>query len=370
MHGKRVIFAEQYDILVILLMIVASVCGLLMNGGIDISLTLAVVPFISYFLGSNLTTNRRIADCAMSAIVLSSVPMAIMTAVGFVQKMIADVSLLEYFTSGASAVFDTPAELSVFLTVSVIFSAFVIKEKSGGARGFYLIIFLLDAIALVLASFIPSFLVIALCAILYGILAKKRNGGIIATVLAALIYLVYLLPGGILNTVLRGGTSSAEEQLLIRGEGIDIFLDNLLFGIGAGGESVYSELSSRGYYFSLDFGNIFLEIACESGIFALAIMLMILAVRIRHTGVYFQYLRSSYLLNYSVIMSVGFFAIMGFGAFSGILSDPVISFLMWFVFGMGSAILRILKNEFDDRRVYFRDQRSFDSSETEIEIRA
>jgi hypothetical protein len=63
------------------------------------------------------------------------------------------------------------------------------------------------------------------------------------------------------------------------------------------------------------------------------------------------------------------FVIISFGIFCAVFSDPVLTFLMWFIFGMGSSMLRISKREFDDRYVYFKDQSSFDSSEIIIGIR-
>ena len=366
-RGKRVFFFEQYDIVVLLLIAVTVVSGLVMNPRADFSLVLAAVPFLGYLIGSNLTTNKRVADCAMSAIAASSVPAAVIAMIRFVMA-VSRGEVPEFFKRAEPSVFNTAAAFSVYLTVSALFCIFFIKERRA-ASILYIFVLAADIIALVLAACPLTALIIALCFAVFRFFPSSRVGGSVTVGLGALLYLLYLIPENALNFIFRGnGTLTGKELILLKLESVEVFLDNLLLGVGAGKESVTEELTRRGF-FSPDFGNIFLELACESGVFALLLFILFICIRVRHSYVYFHYLRSVGQINYFTAMEVVSFAVIGLGIFCGIFSEPTLAFITWFVFGMGSAMLRISKREVDDRYVDFRDHRSLDSSEMEIEIR-
>ena len=58
-----------------------------------------------------------------------------------------------------------------------------------------------------------------------------------------------------------------------------------------------------------------------------------------------------------------------FGAFNYIWANMTAYYLFWCVFGLGSAGLRVSKQEFDDRVAYFSDGRADDSSAIDITIK-
>ena len=61
--------------------------------------------------------------------------------------------------------------------------------------------------------------------------------------------------------------------------------------------------------------------------------------------------------------------LMAYGAFYYIWADMTMYYLFWCVFGLGSASLRVAKQEFDDRFAYFSDGSAEDSSSIDISIR-
>ena len=71
----------------------------------------------------------------------------------------------------------------------------------------------------------------------------------------------------------------------------------------------------------------------------------------------------------SEITTVSVIMLMVYGVFNYIWSDMTMYYLFWCVFGIGSAVLRISKQEFDDRVAYFSDGSAEDSSSIDITIR-
>ena len=61
--------------------------------------------------------------------------------------------------------------------------------------------------------------------------------------------------------------------------------------------------------------------------------------------------------------------LMAYGAFNYIWADMTMYYLFWCVFGLGSATLRVAKNEFDESAAYFRDGSTEDASSIDIAIK-
>ena len=58
-----------------------------------------------------------------------------------------------------------------------------------------------------------------------------------------------------------------------------------------------------------------------------------------------------------------------FGAFTYIFSDITMYYLFWCMFGIGSAALRVSKQEYDDRAGYFSDGSGSDAASVDILIK-
>ena len=61
--------------------------------------------------------------------------------------------------------------------------------------------------------------------------------------------------------------------------------------------------------------------------------------------------------------------LMVYGVFHYIWADMTMYYLFWCVFGLGSASLRVAKNEFDESAAYFRDGSTEDASSIDIAIK-
>ena len=146
--------------------------------------------------------------------------------------------------------------------------------------------------------------------------------------------------------------------------------DNLFLGVGIGEESFFEEIRKYSLVYSYhNSGNFLLEIACEAGIISLIVFLAIYLIRIRHRRIYQPYVKNSQVsktASYTTAITV---ALMAYGAFNYIWADMTMYYMFWCIFGLGSAVLRVAKNEFDDRVAYFSDGSAEDSSAVDITIR-
>jgi hypothetical protein len=83
-----------------------------------------------------------------------------------------------------------------------------------------------------------------------------------------------------------------------------------------------------------------------------ALLILLLIVRLRHGAVYSSYVKRSQVRRIAPMMSVCIFSLLCLGATDYIWSDFSTYYLFWCVFGIGSATLRIAKQESDDRELY------------------
>jgi hypothetical protein len=115
--------------------------------------------------------------------------------------------------------------------------------------------------------------------------------------------------------------------------------------------------------------NVFLELGVEAGIFALIAFVTVLLVRLRHRAKYARYVGSSEVSVLSPAIGVTVLALIFYGSMNYIWGSCASFYLFWLVFGIGSASLRIAKQESDDRILYYEDARASDYSAIDVEIR-
>ena len=146
------------------------------------------------------------------------------------------------------------------------------------------------------------------------------------------------------------GDSSISSRLSIWRSSIDMFLDNLFVGVGIGTGSFSKEflLFAEDSVTAPHSHNLFLEIGCEAGIFALLLFIFLLLVRIRHRASYAKYVRGSSVDNLSTVTGTAVFGLLVYGMTDYIWYSPVTYTLFWIIFGIGSSALRIAKAEHDE----------------------
>lgn len=377
--GKRIYFFEQYDVIILLFAVFFLVSGIF-NKGLDSfenSLVLFALAF-AYVPASNLITNRRIAECAFNAVIVFSLPPAILAiceyAFGVASFNWLDSSFAGLISGRATSTFENPNILAVYLIVAVIFSlgySFSVKNKK--FKLVYIAIFLIDTAALVFTWSRGAWIAVALSLLVFLIMKLKKFPGALLITLAAIPYLLFLLPESVLYriaSIFGASDSSTVYRLSVWRSSIKMFLDSPFTGVGVGSAAFndeFAHFAESGVSSPEHSHNLFLEIACEAGIFALLLFAALLVVRAMHHSSYLPFTGRSTVGLFSTVTAVAIFALITFGVTDYIFYDRGMYFLFFTVFGMGSSLLRISRNQHDDRLIYYSDMNP-SSSATDVKI--
>ncbi len=356
--GKRVFSFEQYDALLMFIMVLTLISGAFSKaGGFALSLMMAVF-MLGYFMASNLITNRRLADSIITAVLLSSIPPSVISFYNMVSAIISDTAgeLVRY---GVASVFPSTESFSVFLLVSIAFAMALIAQATGFTRVLFVFAMLLDIGALVMCSEPFAIFALVLGIVLYLIINLRRGRTDIATPI--MIVLPYIAVTAIM--LIDPSFLSLGDSVALWGRSLEAFVYNIVIGIGVNPES-----------FALAVGggecapNIFVEMGLDIGIFALTAFILLLIIRTRHRMIYHEYAKHSEVAMISPVISVATLAIVAFGTTASVFADVYSYYIFWCVFGIGSAVLRVAKKEYDDRVLYFEDAIDSESSVVDVKI--
>lgn len=365
--GKRVLNLEQYDIIILMMLIVVLISGIFLKGIESFEWSVKYISLsLVYILAGNIITNRRLADCALNAIIFSSVLPAVTSVVEFI-RAIAYSSMEELYYNGISSIFSTREIAAAHFAVSVAMAVAMAIQTKGFVRSGYITVGVLT-----LAGLIFTFEPFAYIAFILGVLAYfclRRGGfaGVLLLPLAAVPYLTLLLPGDFLSRVFGMTTDGLYPKDIpaLWQTTFEKFTDNIWLGIGIGSEAFLEEISVEGVTNS---HNLFLEVATEAGVFALLALVLIIWVRMRHRIVYQRYLKHSDVKFISASAASAIFVLVTLGATTYIWQDMSLYYLFWCVFGIGSAALRISKQQSDDRTLYYQIDRDVDNFDISVNI--
>lgn len=365
--GKRVFSFEQYDILILLLMSMILISGIFIKGMESFTSSAALcIMSLGYFLTSNIITNRRLADRAMNAIVVSAVAPSLMSIGAAIAKLVDGVSLSGIL--GIRATFESTDLYAAFLVAALCFSVAHAKQTHAPLKKtLYSISAFLTLVALVLTGevFCIAALIIGVAAYFAG--KSGRLAPLLLTLLFVLPYLIHLLPDSVLNTVYTFTPSSPDydsvkDTLLAS---LNLFSNNFVFGIGMGTDSFASEIQKYGIT-AQNSGNLFLELALEAGVMALVCFVLLIIVRLRHRVRYRPYIKNSVFHNSHPAVSAAIFALLSYGAFCYLFSGVTMMYFFFVVFGIESGMLRVARHECDERALYYLHSRADDSSEIDV----
>lgn len=368
--GKRVYYLERYDLLLGVFLLFFLISGVFVKGVESFGASLVVILFaLGYVLTSSLVSNRRLAHCAINAVVISAIPVsviAIVEAAGIISK-----NGYAGF-GGVSATFASPSSLAVYLIVVAVFSLYLAKvRRRTAAKLLYAIVFILVFFALLTTAETWAFIAGFFGVIAYGAASVRRVGSIIAGVVSLLPYALLAFGERTLSLLDKIPVFDAVgfTELAARwSASFRMLADNLFVGVGVGGDSFLEELGKYSDLTYTDSGNFLLEIGCEAGIFALAAFILMILLRLVHRTVYRRYTVGSEVHHLTDFSAVTLTVLLVYGAVNYLWSDFTLNYLFWCVFGIGSAALRVAKREFDDRAAYFSDGRSSDASSVDVLI--
>ncbi len=370
--GKRVYFFEQYDLVLLIMLACILISGIFVKG-VDSFLSSVVMILLAagYVMASSLVTNRRLADCLINAVIISAFPIALLAlAEGAAEIYL--VGLADF--AGVSATFDKPYTLAMFLIAAGAFSLyFADVRRNKLAKAFYSTVFITNFAALLVTKSPWALITAIIGTLVYAVSKFKSGSGILMTLMAVLPNTLLFIPKSYLAAVTGNPIVKALgfSELIDRWHTVYKMLgNNLLLGVGIGEESFTEEMAKYAEQFSFtDSGNFFLQIFCEAGVFSLIAFLVILLIRVIHRNIYVPYVKGSQVSKLSRFTSVCTVCLLVYGVFNYIWADMTMYYLFWCIFGLGSAALRVSKQEFDDRVAYFSDGRTEDSSSIDITIK-
>ncbi len=347
--GKRVYNVSVYDLIILFLLIFLAISGAvngdMPNALVMMSLTLAYIP------ASNLIVNRRLSDCAVNALIASSVPIALMGTVEFIMSFFGRGIL------GEDLIFGGVGAFGAYSLISAVFSLVAFLESRRSFRKIIFgSVFALHAASIILSMNTELWLAVAVTVAAYFIVKAPRVKKELLLVLLLLPYLVFILPDSVLNTafeLLGMKRSFTELASLLRGA-LDAFGESPVFGVGFGKNSFGANLPIS---LLTGFGAVVALLFCASVILS-AVEMSQLTHQLRHSDV-----RS---IGESSMLAM--FSAMAFGVFFDIFSDVTLYFLFVSVFGIFNSSMRIAKTEYDERLGYFGDQRSDDSYVVDMRI--
>ncbi len=366
--GKRVYAFEQYDLIIGLFVVFLLISGVFVKGleSFSSSVFLSLMA-CGYSLSSSLITNRRLADCMMNSIIVSSIPISIIA----ISQGIVGLTLGTF--GGVSGSFSTPGELAVFLIVSTIFTLYYIRvNKSTWVKSLYAVFFVLAFVALIFVGDLWVFITGFIALLAYGATKMQRFSGIAMVGICAFPSLIIFLPASLLTALSRLPIISLlklDEYAIRWHSSLMMMLDNLFVGIGIGPDCFREEIGNYdiGANYS-DSGSFFLEIGVEAGIFALLAFLLLFLIRLRHRSNYTRFLKKSQVRLLSRFSAVALVALIVYGSFDYLWSEPSAIYLFWCVFGASSAGLRVSRQNYDDYVGYYSDGRSDNSSALDVEL--
>ena len=363
--GKRVYVLEQYDILIGLVLVFVLTSGIFLKGIESFeSSVMLLLGAVGYVIAGNLVTNRRLADRFTVAVSISALPAATYVIAKFLFGAVRG----DYTYSAGG--FYSSSTIGLFLLVSGFFIlSCLIESKSVGARIFYSALLAVTAVALGLILNFVAYITVAFAIAAYFILKARRGAPILLVLLCAIPYIPFLLPvaltDGAIATALLGRPMSEHLEILrMAGR---VFLEHPFLGIGMGSESFSAEMARFGI--SADScGNLFLELACEAGVFALIFFVLVLIVSMRHRSRYRHYVKHSEVRTASKTAAVVTASMIVYSTVFYIWDTVAVCYIFWTVLGFGSASLRIAKREYDDRKIYYNDVVSPESSDVDVQL--
>lgn len=359
--GKRVFNFGIYDVLILLVGLFVFVGGAL--GGSADTLKNSVVfiaLMLAYFPVSNIIVNRRLANAAINAIIVSAIPIIAIAVVEFIVELPSTpYSPPTHSTPGISAFFATPSALLAYMLVSAMLTMVVAtRKKKIYKKIFYGAVCLLEVGVLIISMRPEAWIAMLMAILAYPIIKSRRIPLVFLLAFILLPHVVVALPNEFFDAIYEtfGKNISFADKLACFKYGAEVFSENIWFGIGRGNTKFAVIM------------NTVLGIGVEFGIFTLVLFCVMTVTRLHHLSYYRIYVRSSIVRSTGEMTTLALVALLAYGSLEYIFADVSVIYLFWLVFGISSAVLRTAKREHDDRQGYYGDSSSSDFSALDISV--
>ena len=288
--GKRVFRLRLIDILVCVFALLYLMGGFITSGGIDSfkSALVYCVLITVYFLVVNLFNTREWLQRSIASIAVPSIFVALYGIVGYASDTLQvkwlDMSMFSDITNRAVSFFENPNMLATYLIMTLPFVMMCVysDKLSAKFRVFSLIGAGVSAGCIVLTWSRGAWLGVLVGMIVFTLIINNR--AIKYWLVAGLTspFWVSIIPDNVTNRFMSIGNladSSTYYRLYTWKGSIKMFLDHWIGGIGVGEAAfthVYPLYSYIGIESTVHSHNVFLQIAIELGVVALALFLIIM----------------------------------------------------------------------------------------------
>ena len=368
-YGRRVLYIEQYDILIGIMLLFILISGIFVKGVESFGGSIKMIIFaLGSILAGNIITNRRLAELSANSVIISGVAASLISIGQVISTLVrlgssADQDSFNFVLARQDGV-------AVSLMVSMVFAVGMIGVARGGRRALAIISSFLCLTSLVISGELLAItsLIIAIGA--FVIIRHNKLPGVFLPLLLGVSVAVLLLPDSFLNIVFASSPSviSAEDLFELWNKSLQVMSHHLAIGIGIGSESFGQEMAAVGVVGHPDSSNLFIELGLEAGILAPMCLIILLITRMKHRSMQYLYVRNSQIERISILSGACLFSLLAFGMVNYIWSDASACYLFWCIFGIGSASLRVAKRDYDDRVIYYEESSAQDSSVIDIEI--
>lgn len=347
--GKRAYHFEIYDALFFLVSVFFFIGGLV-NGDVADSLVMLAIT-LSYVPVSNIIVNRRLADCAVNALIISSLPISIASIIQYAFSFSGKLSF------NGQSVFASQDGFAAFLLIATTLSVFFAKEKKAVIKKiFYSFVAALHLANVVFIWKSALWLTLLVSVFAYAVISSKKVRKELLVILLALPYVLLFFTEGMFvwASEFFSITPSASERFELWKAGLEKISENVVFGFGFGS----AELGS----------NAFIALALNFGVPILAILALVFLLRTVQLSAYSAFMSGSLLMILSEGLAMSVFGLFALGAWIDVFSDITIYFLFIMIFGLSSASMRISRHEYLERVDYYKDLRSVDSSDVSVRL--
>lgn len=347
---KRVFRFELIDLFVLLLAFVYLISGIvavIRGGSFAPTVSFLCLSLGGYFLAANLVKGDISIRRTVRAIIFSS---AIVAAIGLAEELLGfavnswiDTTRFPDILGRVTSTLGNPNVLGEFLVVTIPFalcSFFISRHLSG--KIFAGIVFAMSVTAAILTWSRGTWLSLIVCFVIFAVAVNRRAifGVVSLAIVAPLSY--FIIPKTITDRFLSAFTtldSSIVYRFSIWRSCASAATDNIAIGIGRGSfPEIYPEYAEQGAETAEHAHNVFLQIALESGIVALAVFILTIAVFVIASVEYrrkdrtrsFRYL---YAAGFSVTVSLLFF-----GMVDHIWYDNRMLLVFWIVLGICTSL--------------------------------
>ena len=368
-YGRRVLYIEQYDILMGIMLLFILISGIFVKGLESFVGSIKMIVFaMGYILAGNIITNRRLAELSANSIIISGVAASLVS----IGQVIATLVKLGASINQDSVNFVLARQegVAVSLMASLVFAIGMIGDTKGVKRALAVISALVCFIALFISGEIMAITSLIIAVGAFFVMRHNKLPGLFLPILLAISVAVLLLPDSFLNIIFASSPSviSAEDLFELWHKSLQVMSHHLAIGIGIGSESFGQEMAAVGVVGHPNSSNLFIELGLEAGILAPLCLIILLITRVNHRSMQYLYVRNSQIEKISILSGACLFSLLAFGMVNYIWSDASACYLFWCIFGIGSASLRVAKRDYDDRVIYYEESSAQDSSVIDIEI--